>query len=233
MNKKLLFLLMIGLFSVNVMGQKTKNKDEPDKNIDKYLDDGMKGNVSNLLRLRLAPTVGGYLGASLERKVSNRFGIEGGLYIKPGGKGLLEQIRSLTFDAYLPDITKNNGGVGFSIFPKIYYTRNKYINNGYYIGLKLNHQIYKATLSTSLYSPMSSQKVSAIHSNLGYYIGMHKQISGNITLGTEIGLMVFRDKYKNVSNTFLDHLGNLTTNVQDEKFYGAYYFGDVSVGFLF
>ena len=57
MRKIILSLFLLTFLDFSVMAQKTKAKsDEPDnKNIEKYLNDGRKGNSSNLIRLRLAP----------------------------------------------------------------------------------------------------------------------------------------------------------------------------------
>ena len=66
-------LFVVAAFSADAQKTKTKG-DEPDKNISTFLNDGRIKGVNNLLRVRLAPTTMGYMGASYERKFGEKFG---------------------------------------------------------------------------------------------------------------------------------------------------------------
>lgn len=239
MNKKLLLLFVIALFSLELMGQKTKSKsDEPDnKNIEKYLDDGKKGNVCNLIRLRLSPSLSGYYGASYERKFGRRFGLEGGLYIKPGGKGLFEFER-VTFNNDIGDYQMDNkisSGVGFTIYPKIYYVNNKYINNGFYLGLRTTMHNYSVeSYYNDVNTSKTKQNIKASFLGVGLFSGFHTQLGANVTFGTEWGLMFYNDKYKAVKGEDYDYNTSQVIVVsKDLNSSGLNLIGDITLGFLF
>lgn len=239
MLKNVLFLCMFFFLSVGVMAQKTKAKsDEPDnKNIEKYLNDGRKGNSSNLIRLRLAPSLSGYYGASYERKLSNRIGVEGGLYGNFGSKGFWEKLRSLD-DIAIGDkeeAFKVKSGIGFSLYPKVYYHRNKYLNNGYFLGLR--YTMNNFSVESEYYSsPVTTTKqiVKATYSSYALTTGTHTQIASNITLGTEWGFIVYFDKYKDVKYSTEDfNTGLPIVNTRTLRSGNAIFFADLSLGFLF
>jgi hypothetical protein len=221
------------------MAQKTKAKsDEPDnKNIEKYLNDGRKGNSSNLIRIRLAPSLSGYYGASYERKLSNRIGVEGGLYANIGSKGFFEKLRSLD-DIQIGDkeeVFKVKSGIGISVYPKVYYHRNKYLNNGYYLGLRYTMNTF--SVESEYYSSITSttkQIVNATYSSYALTTGTQTQIAYNITLGTEWGFIVYFDKYKDVKSSYEDfNTGQPVVQSNTLRSGNAIFFADVSLGFLF
>lgn len=241
MRKIILSLFLLTLLDFSVMAQKTKAKsDEPDnKNIEKYLNDGRKGNSSNLIRLRLAPSLSGYYGASYERKLSNRIGVEAGIYANMGSKGFFEKLRSFD-DISVGDkeeVFKVKSGMGFSLYPKVYYNRNKYLNNGFYFGLRytMNNFSAESEYYTS-YSPTISNKqiVKATYSSFGFTAGAHTQIASNITLGTEWGFIVYFDKYKDVKYSMEDfNTGQPIVQTKTLKSGNTILFADLSLGFLF
>jgi hypothetical protein len=221
------------------MAQKTKAKsDEPDnKNIEKYLNDGRKGNSSNLIRIRLAPSLSGYYGASYERKLSNRIGVEGGLYANIGSKGFFEKLRSLD-DIQIGDkeeVFKVKSGIGISVYPKVYYHRNKYLNNGYYLGLRYTMNTF--SVESEYYTSLTStakQIVNATYSSYALTTGTQTQIASNITLGTEWGFIVYFDKYKDVKSSYEDfNTGQPVVESNTLRSGNAIFFADVSLGFLF
>jgi hypothetical protein len=221
------------------MAQKTKAKsDEPDnKNIEKYLNDGRKGNSSNLIRIRLAPSLSGYYGASYERKLSNRIGVEGGLYANIGSKGFFEKLRSLD-DIQIGDkeeVFKVKSGIGISVYPKVYYHRNKYLNNGYYLGLRYTMNTF--SVESEYYTSLTStakQIVNATYSSYALTTGTQTQIASNITLGTEWGFIVYFDKYKDVKSSYEDfNTGQPVVQSNTLRSGNAIFFADVSLGFLF
>jgi hypothetical protein len=221
------------------MAQKTKAKsDEPDnKNIEKYLNDGRKGNSSNLIRIRLAPSLSGYYGASYERKLSNRIGIEGGLYANVGSKGFFEKLRSLD-DIQIGDkeeVFKVKSGIGISLYPKVYYHRNKYLNNGYFFGLRYTMNTF--SVESEYYTSITStakQIVNATYTSYALTTGTHTQIASNITLGTEWGFIVYFDKYKDVKSSYEDfNTGQPVVQSKTLRSGNAIFFADVSLGFLF
>lgn len=239
MRKIILSLFMLILLDFSVMAQKTKAKsDEPDnKNIEKYLNDGRKGNSSNLIRLRLAPSLSGYYGASYERKLSNRIGVEGGVYANIGSKGFFEKLRS--FDDISvgdkEDVFKVKSGFGFSLYPKVYYHRNKYLNNGYFFGLRYTMNNFSAE-SEYYTSNITSTKqiVKATYSSFALTTGTHTQIASNITLGTEWGFIVYFDKYKDVKYSMEDfNTGQPIVQTKTLRTGNAIFFADLSLGFLF
>ncbi|MFM6984949.1 MAG: hypothetical protein ACKOXF_12500 [Chitinophagaceae bacterium] len=239
MRKNILFLFMFLSLSLSVIAQKTKAKsDEPDnKNIEKYLNDGRKGNSSNLVRLRLAPSLSGYYGASYERKLSNRIGIEGGLYGNFGSKGFWEKLRSLD-DIEIgdkEDVFKVKSGLGISLYPKVYYHRNKYLNNGYFLGLRYTMNNFSA--ESEYYSSAvttTKQIVKATYTSYALLTGTHTQIASNITLGTEWGFIVYFDKYKDVKYSMTDwNTGLPIVRTETLQTGNAIFFADLSLGFLF
>ena len=239
MSKNIFFLFMILFLHSGLMAQKTKAKsDEPDnKNIEKYLNDGRKGNSSNLIRIRLAPSLSGYYGASYERKLSNRIGVEGGLYANIGSKGFFEKLRSLD-DIQIGDkeeVFKVKSGIGISVYPKVYYHRNKYLNNGYYLGLRYTMNTF--SVESEYYTSLTStakQIVNATYSSYALTTGTQTQIASNITLGTEWGFIVYFDKYKDVKSSYEDfNTGQPVVESNTLRSGNAIFFADVSLGFLF
>lgn len=238
MRKNVLFLGMFFFLSFGVIAQKTKAKsDEPEnKNIEKYLNDGRKGNSSNLVRLRLAPSLSGYYGASYERKLSNRIGVEGGLYGNFGSKGFFESLRSDFLEiGDKEEVFKVKSGIGFSLYPKVYYHRNKYLNNGYFLGLR--YTMNKFSVESEYYtSPVNSTKqiVSANYNSFALVNGTHTQIASNITLGGEWGVIVYFDKYKDVKYSRTDFSTGLpVVKTETLRSGSALIFADLSLGFLF
>ncbi len=239
MRKIILSLFLLTLLDFGVMAQKTKAKsDEPDnKNIEKYLNDGRKGNSSNLIRLRLAPSLSGYYGASYERKLTDRIGVEGGLYANIGSKGFFEKIRSVDFIEVgdKEEAFKVKSGVGFSLYPKFYYHRNKYLNNGYFLGLRytMNNFSVESEYYTSNVTS-AKQIVKATYNSFAFTNGTHTQIASNITLGTEWGFIIWFDKYKDVKYSMTDYSTGLPiVKTETLKSGNAMFYADLSLGFLF
>lgn len=205
MTKKYFLALLLFVATLSVKGQKSKTKgDEPDRNISTYLKDGRVGGVNNLIRLRLAPSFMGYMGASYERKFGEKFGLEIGGSVKTSKSAIWEEYREANFNApYGTEYIASKNGVGFLIFPK-YYKYGKYINHGRYVGLQMNMRSFKSDFN--LYVPSSimdtyttQSNVSCSYKSLFLVWGNQRQFGSRFTFGMELGFGVNQDNIKNLN----------------------------------
>jgi hypothetical protein len=234
-NKLLLAMLfVVSAFSLNAQKNKAKS-DEPSSNISSFLNDGRVAGVQNLIRLRLAPTFMGYLGASFERKFGEKFGIEVGANFKTNKSAIWEEYRyansnTVNYTKYLA--SKN--GIGLIISPK-YYKYGKYINHGRYVGLQANLRSFKSDFEIIV--PSSVQNTTTIQSNVSCSYkslflvwGNQRQFGSRFTFGLEFGFGVNQDKIKNLNVYDVNSSGII--NSADSKHYQLTGLLDLSFGIL-
>ena len=221
-NKLLLAMLfVVSAFSLNAQKNKAKS-DEPSSNISSFLNDGRVAGVQNLIRLRLAPTFMGYIGASYERKFGEKFGIEVGANFKTNKSSIWEEYRyansnTVNYTKYLA--SKN--GIGLIISPK-YYKYGKYINHGRYVGLQANLRSFKSDFEIIV--PSSVQNTTTVQSNVSCSYkslflvwGNQRQFGSRFTFGLEFGFGVNQDKIKNLNVYDVNSSGII--NSADSKHY--------------
>ena len=236
MTNKILLAMLFVVAAFSADAQKTKTKgDEPDKNISTFLNDGRIKGVNNLLRVRLAPTTMGYMGASYERKFGEKFGIEVGANFKINKSAIWEEYRyansnTVNYTKYLA--SKN--GIGFIISPK-YYKYGKYINHGRYVGLQANLRSFKSDFEIMV--PSSVQNTTTVQSNVScsykslfFVWGNQRQFGSRFTFGLEFGFGVNQDKIKNLNVYDVNSIGII--NSADSKHYQLTGLLDLSFGIL-
>jgi hypothetical protein len=234
-NKLLLAMLfVVSAFSLNAQKNKAKS-DEPSSNISSFLNDGRVAGVQNLIRLRLAPTFIGYIGASYERKFGEKFGIEVGANFKTNKSSIWEEYRyansnTVNYTKYLA--SKN--GIGLIISPK-YYKYGKYINHGRYVGLQANLRSFKSDFEIIV--PSSVQNTTTVQSNVSCSYkslflvwGNQRQFGSRFTFGLEFGFGVNQDKIKNLNVYDVNSSGII--NSADSKHYQLTGLLDLSFGIL-
>ena len=234
-NKLLLAMLfVVSAFSLNAQKNKAKS-DEPSSNISSFLNDGRVAGVQNLIRLRLAPTFMGYIGASYERKFGEKFGIEVGANFKTNKSSIWEEYRyansnTVNYTKYLA--SKN--GIGLIISPK-YYKYGKYINHGRYVGLQANLRSFKSDFEIIV--PSSVQNTTTVQSNVSCSYkslflvwGNQRQFGSRFTFGLEFGFGVNQDKIKNLNVYDVNSSG--IVNSADSKHYQLTGLLDLSFGIL-
>jgi hypothetical protein len=234
-NKLLLAMLfVVSAFSLNAQKNKAKS-DEPSSNISSFLNDGRVAGVQNLIRLRLAPTFMGYIGASYERKFGEKFGIEVGANFKTNQSAIWEEYRyansnTVNYTKYLA--SKN--GIGLIISPK-YYKYGKYINHGRYVGLQANLRSFKSDFEIIV--PSSVQNTTTVQSNVSCSYkslflvwGNQRQFGSRFTFGLEFGFGVNQDKIKNLNVYDVNSSGII--NSADSKHYQLTGLLDLSFGIL-
>ncbi len=234
-NKLLLAMLfVVSAFSLNAQKNKAKS-DEPSSNISSFLNDGRVTGVQNLIRLRLAPTFMGYIGASYERKFGEKFGIEVGANFKTNQSAIWEEYRyansnTVNYTKYLA--SKN--GIGLIISPK-YYKYGKYINHGRYVGLQANLRSFKSDFEIIV--PSSVQNTTTVQSNVSCSYkslflvwGNQRQFGSRFTFGLEFGFGVNQDKIKNLNVYDVNSSG--IVNSADSKHYQLTGLLDLSFGIL-
>ena len=234
-NKLLLAMLfVVSAFSLNAQKNKAKS-DEPSSNISSFLNDGRVAGVQNLIRLRLAPTFMGYIGASYERKFGEKFGIEVGANFKTNKSSIWEEYRyansnTVNYTKYLA--SKN--GIGLIISPK-YYKYGKYINHGRYVGLQANLRSFKSDFEIIV--PSSVQNTTTVQSNVSCSYkslflvwGNQRQFGSRFTFGLEFGFGVNQDKIKNLNVYDVNSSGII--NSADSKHYQLTGLLDLSFGIL-
>ena len=234
-NKLLLAMLfVVSAFSLNAQKNKAKS-DEPSSNISSFLNDGRVAGVQNLIRLRLAPTFMGYIGASYERKFGEKFGIEVGANFKTNQSAIWEEYRyansnTVNYTKYLA--SKN--GIGLIISPK-YYKYGKYINHGRYVGLQANLRSFKSDFEIIV--PSSVQNTTTVQSNVSCSYkslflvwGNQRQFGSRFTFGLEFGFGVNQDKIKNLNVYDVNSSG--IVNSADSKHYQLTGLLDLSFGIL-
>jgi hypothetical protein len=234
-NKLLLAMLfVVSAFSLNAQKNKAKS-DEPSSNISSFLNDGRVAGVQNLIRLRLAPTFIGYIGASYERKFGEKFGIEVGANFKTNKSSIWEEYRyansnTVNYTKYLA--SKN--GIGLIISPK-YYKYGKYINHGRYVGLQANLRSFKSDFEIIV--PSSVQNTTTVQSNVSCSYkslflvwGNQRQFGSRFTFGLEFGFGVNQDKIKNLNVYDVNSSGII--NSVDSKHYQLTGLLDLSFGIL-
>lgn len=192
------------LCNIALFGQKAPSKkDDVDRDINKYLDDGRVGNVSNLVRIRLGRLAGGLAGASYERKFGRKFGLEAGAYFKVS-EGLFSQnYRFSEYGSYNygdKELLKTYGGMALMLYPKLYLSGKK-INNGYYFGFRAINQNYKSDLKEHTYvsnNPVQ-KNVKATTTSFALTAGSHQQFGSRFVFGVEWGFVYVQDVYKKVN----------------------------------
>ena len=227
-------LFVVSAFSLNAQKNKAKS-DEPSSNISSFLNDGRVAGVQNLIRLRLAPTFIGYIGASYERKFGEKFGIEVGANFKTNKSSIWEEYRyansnTVNYTKYLA--SKN--GIGLIISPK-YYKYGKYINHGRYVGLQANLRSFKSDFEIIV--PSSVQNTTTVQSNVSCSYkslflvwGNQRQFGSRFTFGLEFGFGVNQDKIKNLNVYDVNSSGII--NSVDSKHYQLTGLLDLSFGIL-
>ena len=227
-------LFVVSVFSLNAQKNKAKS-DEPSSNISSFLNDGRVAGVQNLIRLRLAPTFMGYIGASYERKFGEKFGIEVGANFKTNKSAIWEEYRyansnTVNYTKYLA--SKN--GIGLIISPK-YYKYGKYINHGRYVGLQANLRSFKSDFEIIV--PSSVQNTTTVQSNVSCSYkslflvwGNQRQFGSRFTFGLEFGFGVNQDKIKNLNVYDVNSSGII--NSADSKHYQLTGLLDLSFGIL-
>lgn len=212
-NKVLLAMLfVVSAFSVNAQKNKSKS-DEPSNNISSFLNDGRVKGVNNLIRIRLAPSFMGYMGASYERKFTEKFGLEVGANVKTNKSAIWEEYREANLNApYGTEYITSKKGIGFSIFPK-YYKYGKYMNHARYIGLQLNTRSFKSDFN--LYVPSSimdtyatQSDVACSYKSLFLVWGNQRQFGSRFTFGMELGFGVNQDNIKKLNQYTWDDVNS-------------------------
>ncbi len=239
MTNKILLAVLFVVAILNANGQKSKTKgDEPDKNISTFLNDGRVKGVNNLIRIRLAPTFMGYMGASYERKFGEKFGLELGANVKINKSAIWEEYREANFNApFGTEYIASKNGIGFILFPK-YYKYGKYINNGRYIGLQANLRLFKSDFNNYVPSAIldtyaSQSNVSCSYKSLFLVWGNQRHFGSRFTFGLELGFGVNQDKINNL-NEYSWNSGTSTSviNKINVKHYQITGLIDLSFGIL-
>ncbi len=214
MTNKIFLAMLFVVAILNANGQKSKTKgDEPDKNISTFLNDGRVKGVNNLIRIRLAPTFMGYMGASFERKFGEKFGLELGANVKINKSAIWEEYREANFNApFGTEYIASKNGIGFSIFPK-YYKYGKYINHGRYIGLQLNTRSFKSDFnlyvpSTIMDTYATQSDVACSYKSLFLVWGNQRQFGSRFTFGMELGFGVNQDNIKKLNQYTWDDVNS-------------------------
>lgn len=229
MNHKLYLLSCALLIAFGASAQKNKN-DSPDKNIDRYLNNGKAKNCYNMILFRVVPAFSGYVGLSYERKLTRVFSLEGGLYTKIGSKGICEidRIKDYEYD-FSRYVQKFNGGIGLMIYPKINIGRRS-LNDVISFGIRAVRQYSSLDLRYPDPTFNSTYKTQLQHSNYFFLVGNHRNIFSNFTLGMDVGAGIYIDKYRQIK-TYNDITNQVTT---EEKRYGnSTLYVDMSLGYLF
>ncbi len=236
-NKVLLAMLfVVSAFSVNAQKNKSKS-DEPSNNISSFLNDGRVKGVNNLIRIRLAPSFMGYMGASYERKFTEKFGLEVGANVKINKSAIWEEYREANFNAVnFTQYLASKNGIGFLISPK-FYKYGKYINNGRYVGLQANLRSFKSDLEITI--PSSIQNTTTVQSNVACTYkslflvwGNQRHFGSRFTFGLEFGFGVNQDKIKNLNEYSEDASSNTIIKKVDVKHYQLTALLDLSFGIL-
>lgn len=210
------------------------NGDAPVKgDMSKFLDNGKIGNVKNMIRLRMNRVIAGYFGLSYERKFTRKFGLEVGAYAKPTPGYIFNNSARQLFANRDGEISpgKTTGGICFMAYPKLYLT-GKFLNNGYYIGLRNYYATYNAEITTTHLSGINI--VSAQSTSTFFMFGSHQNFKKCYAFGVEAGFGYFKDSYKGV--TFANYVGGSTPTTaykKDTSFSGINMSLDIIFGFLF
>lgn len=191
---KLWILLLLG--TQVAYAQKRSGGEAPDDNVKKYLDDGRVSRVDNLVRIRLNPLWRGYAGLSYEHKISPKFGLEGGLYVKAYTSLSQADLNNLAFSEQGHNFSfeKMNGGLYVLAYPKLYLS-GRGINYGHFVGLRTGYRTFSADMSDSY---ISSKGVSCTDIPVLLMFGSHQQVGSRFTLGIEWGFGINKYSYKNL-----------------------------------